>query len=206
MPALREVCGPSPSPGGSAVPLLGRPAGATQAISQHPGEGPPVSGRVFLAAGKAWPRGRLGLCEWTRYECTCPRSHMLPLHRHGRKQPGGMCLIQTSRGGDGRSGCPGRDHPQALQAPLTSSPPGSLSLHSQPSSRGSLPLLFKDPLFLEETFDLAWVGSFVWVARAGRPSVASPCTHSGSHTIPSGPWSAPRGPPGPGMEMTFCFL
>lgn len=50
-----------------------------------------VSGsEVFLAAGKAWPRGTLVLCEWTLYVCMYTHAHTLfhkrAPHRHGARQ------------------------------------------------------------------------------------------------------------------------
>lgn len=167
--ALREVrAAPAPAAGGSVS------AGATEEISQAPWRGSTQSPGEFSwlwgRPGRGADSGSVsGHCRNARAH-THTRSHSTHRSTHSRREPGGMCLLQTSRGGDGWSGCPGSDHPRALQALLASSPPGSLSLHFQPSSRASLLSLFKDPLSLEETSGLAWVGSFVWVARAlARP-------------------------------------
>lgn len=203
--ALREVRA-APAPAAEGLPSLGDPAGATQEISQGPWRGSTQSPREFSwlwgRPGRGADSGSVsGRCMNARAHAHT-RSHSTHTSTHSRKEPGGMCLLQTSRGGDGWSGCPGSDHPRALQALPASSPPGSLSLHFQPSSRASLLSLFKGPLSLEETSGLAWVGSFVWVARAlARPRCrrwtaerGQPLhTHTCSHTTPSGPWSAPRG-------------
>lgn len=217
--ALREVrAAPAPAQEGLSSHCAGRPCWC------HAGNQPGPLERARPSPGEfSWLRGRPGRgadsgcvsghCMNARAHAHT-RSHSAHTGTHGKKEPGGMGLIQTSRGGDGGSGCPGRDHPRALQALLTSSPPGSLSLHSQPSSRGSLLCLFKDPLFLEETFGLAWVGSFVWVVRAlarsrcrrwtsecGQPLHSQRQPHHPFRTLVS----SPR-PPGPGMEMMLFSL
>ncbi|KAJ8792403.1 hypothetical protein J1605_019622 [Eschrichtius robustus] len=113
-------------------------------------------------------------------------------------------------------GGPGSGCPWALQALLASSPPGSLSPRSPPSSRGSLLSLFKGPLSLEETFGSASIGSLVSVVRAlawprwrrqpserGQPLPTRLPTPS-----PSGPWSAPRAQAlqGPGRQTMLFSL
>lgn len=177
-----------------------------------------VSGsEVFLAAGKAWPRGTLVLCEWTLYVCMYTHAHTLfhkrapqtwsqaarALLRHLGKEMAGL-------GGPG-SGCP-----WALQALLAPSPAGSLSPRSPPPSRGSLLSLFKDPPVLEETFGSASIGSFASVVRAPacprwrrQPSERGPPLPALAAPTPSrsGPWSAPRAQAlqGPGRQTMFSL-
>lgn len=110
-------------------------------------------------------------------------------------------------------GGPGSGCPWALQALLASSPAGSLSPRSPPSSRGSLLSLFKDPPVLEETFGSASVGSFVSVVRAPacprwrrQPSECGPPlpTRLQPHHPVQDPGQLPEPRPSRGQEGKRC--
>ncbi|KAB0407153.1 hypothetical protein E2I00_004310, partial [Balaenoptera physalus] len=138
--ALPGSAASAPASEGFVVPLnLSDPAGAMQTTSQAPWRGSAWS----LGVKFSWLQGGPG-----QGADSCSSQAACALFRHLGKEMAGL-------GGPG-SGCP-----WALQALLASSPPGSLSPRSPPSSRGSLLSLFKGPLFLEETFGSASIGSLV---------------------------------------------
>lgn len=179
-----------------------------------------VSGsEVFLAAGKAWPRGTLVPCERTLYVrmCTHTLTHTLPQARTPQTWSRAACaLLRHLRKEMAGLGGPGSGCPWALQALLASSPAGSLSSRSPPSCRGSLLSLFKDPPVLEETLGSASIGSFVSVVRAPscprwrrQPSERGPPlpTRLQPHHPVQDPGQLPSpGPPGARKANDVVFL